>query len=59
MYLLEASSTERDIGAGHLYEVAFFASTLAIANVLARLHSVVNVGDIVYKGLEATTKVLT
>jgi hypothetical protein len=43
LYLLETFPRECDIGTGHLHKVAFLASTLAIANVLAHLRSVVNV----------------
>lgn len=58
LYLLQALPGEHDIGAGHLHEVTFFASTLAIAYVLAHLRSVINVRDIFRDGVETTAKIL-
>lgn len=57
VYLLETFPGERNVGTGHFYKVTFFASVLAIADVLTHLRSVVNVGNIVYESLEATTEV--
>jgi len=43
LYLLETFPGERDVGTCHLHKVTLFASTFAIANVLAHLCRVVNV----------------
>jgi hypothetical protein len=57
LYLLETFPGECNVGTGHFHEVTFFAGTLAIADVLTHLRSVVNVRDVACEGLEATTKV--
>lgn len=54
---METFPGERNVRTGHLHEVTFLASTLAIAYVLAHLRSIAYMRYVVCQGLEAAAKV--